>query len=352
MTTLLPSPTTDSGLAYWGTGNLNEAAEVYRESFKIEKDNIRRLALSQNNLAIIEQERGFFLKSEDLAREALDIFHKMGDRRNEAYVSGNLANLSRIFGQWSGAEKLFLQADLIFQRLDDRHAHYYTVGNLGDIDLMRGHLEQARQKFDEVARFAVEVDDKELTSECDVRFGELAFFSGDGDTAETLYRQAIATAEEIGSAEYQTRGCVGLARALVGKRDHEGALEVINTIQKLASAASAPLSENEAIFLMGEHHRIKNELELAAGCYLKSLTFARQQNIFELILKSAVRLRETAPDSRELAASTLVGLREYFVEHNGVDAWELLLHSAYFSFFSQTLRDAVGAGQSIPVPTL
>jgi tetratricopeptide (TPR) repeat protein len=340
------------GMAYWGTGNLNEAAEVYRESFKIAKGNIRRLALSQNNLAIIEQERGFFLKSEELAKEAVDMFHKMGDRRHEAYVSGDLANLSRIFGKLNRAEKLFMQADLIFQRLDDRHAHYYTVGNLGDIDMMRGQQAKARQKFDEVAGFAVEVDDKELASECDVRLGELAFFSGDSEKAEMLYRKAIATAEEIGSAEYQTRGCIGLARVLVGRRDHHGALEVINTIQKLAKAANAPLSENEALFLMGEHHRIRNDLERAASCYQQSLSFAKEQSIFELVLKSAVRIWETAPASQELAKSTLIELRKYSIEHNGVEGWEQLLDSAYFSFFSSTLRQVVDSNQWIPVPTV
>ncbi|MEW6411327.1 MAG: tetratricopeptide repeat protein [Candidatus Zixiibacteriota bacterium] len=340
------------GLAYWGTGNLDEAAEVYRQSVELESNDLRRLALTQNNLAIIEQERGFFIKSEELAKIALDTFDKMGDRRNVAYASGNLANLSRIFGKLSRAENLFLQADLIFQRLDDRHAHYYTVGNLGDIEMMRGDLSSAREKFEEVARFAAEVDDKELMSECDVRFGELAFFGGDSDQAESLYRQAIATAEEIGSIEYQTRGCIGLARLLIGKRDHREALEVITNIQRLAGTASAPLSDNEAVFLTGEHHRISNEFGLAAGCYNKSLAFAKEQNIFELILKSAIRLWETSPPSQASAASVLLELRDYFTEHNGSDSWPQLLESSYFSFFSGSLRRVAGQEQPESLPTL
>ena len=340
------------GLAYWAGGKLDEAADVYLKAAESDKDDKRRSALARNNLAVIEQDRGNFVKAEAQTIEALEIFRSLGDKRNEAYASGNLANICRIFGKLTKAEELFLHADLIFERLDDRHAHFYTVGNLGDIDLMRGETASAEHRFRLVYDFASDIEDKELIAECEVRFGELSFFAGDVADAEARYRKAISVAEEVDSTEYLTRACVGLARLLIGERDNRQALEVIERIAELASANKAILPENEAIFLTGEHYRISDDPDKAADCYRKALDYARSQNLFELILKLAARLHETDPASREEASHILLELKEYFISNNSLPAWDQLLESAYFSYFADTLYQVVGGSQLCDSPSL
>ncbi|UCE25090.1 MAG: tetratricopeptide repeat protein [Candidatus Zixiibacteriota bacterium] len=340
------------GLAYWAGGKLDEAADVYLKAAESDKDDKRRSALARNNLAVIEQDRGNFVKAETQTIEALEIFRGLGDKRNEAYASGNLANICRIFGKLTKAEELFLHADLIFERLDDRHAHFYTVGNLGDIDLMRGETASAEHRFRLVHEFARDIDDKELIAECEVRFGELSFFAGDISDAEARYRKAISVAEEVDSTEYLTRACVGLARLLIGEKDHRQALEVIERIAELAAANKAILPENEAIFLTGEHHRITSDFAKAADCYRKALDYARSQNLFELILKLAARLYETDPSSKEEAFGILSELKEYFISNNSLPAWDQLLESSYFSYFADTLYQVVGSSQLCESPSM
>jgi len=340
------------GLAYWGGGKLTKAAQTFEELICSEKDNSKRLAIAQNNLALIEQERGHYRQSEYLLLEALEIQRSIGDRRHEAYSYGNLGNLCRIFGKLIKAEELFLQADLIFERLDDRHAHFYTVGNLGDLDMIRGDMDAARDRFNIAMEFAREVDDKELIAECEVRFGELAFFAGKIDHARARYEEGIRISEEIGTVEYLTRACVGLARLLIGQRDHHAALQVIERITQLARENNAILIENEAVFLMGEHHRITDEPAKASPCYKQALAYAQSQNLFELILKSSVRLYETDPNSKTEASRCLREVKEYFVENNSLPAWDQLIRSAYLSYFADTLRTVIGSGALAGVPTV
>ncbi len=349
---LIADAYTKLGLSYWGGGKLDEAAQAFQEVVKSSDVDKRDLAMSYNNLALIEQDRGHFIESERLLIEALEIARSIGDKRNEAYCSGNLANLSREFGKITRAEELFLQANLIFERLSDRHAHFYTVGNLGDIDLMRGEIASAAHRFDLVMEFARKVEDKELIAECNVRYGELAFFTGDIPDARARYEKAISIAEEIGSTEYLTRACVGLARLLIGERDHDEALKVIDRISNMAKENNAILAENEAVFLTGEHHRISGQPHLAAECYRRTLDYARSQNLFELRLKSAVRLHETDPLARDQTANILNELRLYFVEHNSLPAWDQLVSSAYFSYFADTIKETAGVGQLCAYPTV
>lgn len=349
---ILAEATIRLGLAYWVGGKLDQAADMYRKVADMDGDDKRRSALALNNLAVIEQDRGNFINAEKLTKEALEIVRSLGDRRNEGYASGNLANISKIFGKLTRAEELYLHADLIFERLDDRHAHFYSVGNLGDIDLMRGEMSSAEQRFKVVAAFAEEVDDKELIAECYVRFGELAFFARDISDAEANYQKAIDIAEEVGSHEYLTRACVGLARLLIGERNHDEALKVIERISQLAADNNAILPENEAIFLTGEHHRIRNELPQAVRCYRQALTYARDQYLFELTLKLAVRLYETEPSSREESSRIMHELKAYFVEQNSLPAWDQLVSSAYFSYFADTLKEVAGFSQLCASPSV
>lgn len=343
---------TKLGLSYWGGGKLDEAATAFQKAIESGDVDKRDLAVSYNNLAIIEQDRGHFLESEKLLIQALEIARNIGDKRNEAYCSGNLANLSREFGKITRAEELFLQANLIFERLGDRHAHFYTVGNLGDIDLMRGEISSAARRFNAVMEFARKVEDKELIAECNVRYGELAFFTGDIEKAKAMYETAIDIAGEIGSAEYLTRACIGLARLLIGQRNHDQALEVIARISHMARENNAILAENEAAFLTGEHHRISGEPDKAAASYRQTLDYARSQDLFELRLKSAVRLHETDPLARDDTTRILSELRLYFVEHNSLPAWDQLVNSAYFSYFAETLKEIAGVGQLCSHPTV
>ncbi|MCK4856342.1 MAG: tetratricopeptide repeat protein, partial [candidate division Zixibacteria bacterium] len=337
------------GLALWGEGRLAEAAASYEKSLELSEDydSMYAQAKTSNNLAIVQWERGDFLVAEELMTRALAVFRDIGDRRNETYASGNLANLYRIFGKLVEAEKLFRRADLIFTRLGDRHAHYYTVGNIGDIDLIRGDLQSAEGKYRQVSEFAESVDDKELTSECGVRFGELAFFRNEIDEAESWYNRAMKMAKAIGSAEYYIRGCIGLARLQIGRRNREKAMLLINTILNEAEKNNAIIAQNEGIFLKGEFFRISGQAEEAEKCYRRVLKYAQQQRVFELILKSAMRLYELDSSSRQSSTTILQRLAREFAEKNGQKSFNEILDSAYFSHFNPTMQEIFSGNQLV-----
>jgi class 3 adenylate cyclase/tetratricopeptide (TPR) repeat protein len=325
------------GLALWGGGALEEAVDAYERSLSLGHESKFAQAQASNNLAIIYWEQGNLIKAERLMNEALQVFKDIGDRRNESYASGNLASLYRLFGNYNKGLDLLREADAVFVRTGDEHAHNYVLGNIADIELIVGDLDSARTKFESVAAFAKSVDDKELSAECEVRFGELAFYSGQNEEAYERYHQAIATSEAIGSKEYLIRASIGLARLLVGKKDSSELRKTIEQVRNTASETKAVMPLHEVSFLEAEWYRIGGNISEAVGRYKTALTYAHEQKLFELTLKCAVRLLELSPESGLTAMRLLAQLAADFEADNGEGSWSRLIESPYFVFFARTL---------------
>ncbi|MFH1686535.1 MAG: tetratricopeptide repeat protein [bacterium] len=342
------------GLAFWGEGQLQDAAECYHQSIKIgrQKGNRYDQAKSSNNLAIIKWELGDFQEADRLLGEAVGVFRDTGDRRNEAYACGNLASLQKIFGRLKQSESLFNRADQIFERLGDRHAHLYTVGNLGDLDVICGRLEAASDRYQQALEFSQEVDDKELQAECWARLGDVAFFENDWEKAGTLYNQAIAIAGEIGSTEYLIRATVGQARLQIGLRQSEAALGSIDSISTLADKNSAVLAHHEALFLRGEHGRIADQANAAAEAYQQVLDYALSQGIFELTVKSAARIAAIKPSQKPQMERLLVERAHQFDRDNGPGSWQTIVNSCYLAHFAGILQHIQLTSLSAMVPNL
>ncbi len=340
------------GLACWTGGNLDEASQCFEKCLNLhEAKNSRYLgARIANNLAIISEERGDYIRARELANRALDAFADFGDRRNQSYASGNLANLLVHAGRLRQATELFTTADRIFIHLGETHPHFYTVGNLGDIDLVLGRLAEAKNKYQAVLDFARSAGDKELEAETAVRLTECAFYGGENAEIEALYRTAIATAQEAGSLEYQTRATVGLSRYLIGIRDVNLARTQIGQLRAFAAEAKSQRTQNESEFLQGEIERIAGSPALAISAYQRCCEYARNQEQFELRLKSLVRLTEVDGARAETRRDELALLLKDFAGWNGLPLLNELLSSNYYRYFRSTLIDAwktvnIGAAQ-------
>lgn len=327
------------GLALWGEGKLIEAAENYELSLEYGKDVNGMIVQAQtsNNLAIIKWEQGDFVEAEQLMRHALDITKQIGDRRDEAYVSGNLSSIQNVLGRFCSSRKLLLQADKIFIRLNDTHAHNYVVGNLGDIDLMEGNIEEAEARFRKVISFAKEVEDKELLAECQIRLGEVLFYSGNIELAQRKYNEAIELANQINSSEYFMRSAIGLCRLYIGECYLDEINCLVDQTMEKAIKSNSILIKNEIGFIIGEVKRLSDNPTGANLCYHETLEYAVQQNVFELMLKSSVRLYENDSSFGSRARKIVSSIRHQFELDNGPDSWASLMTSNYYQFFAKTI---------------
>ena len=329
------------GLALWGEGHLREASNNFNKSLQTADEQRGMYAKGQtrNNLGIISFMMGRFVEADKQLNEALDIFKNIGDRLHTAYSSGNLANICRILGKLDKSELLFKQADLIFQRLNDKHAHYYTIGNLGDLDLIMGKLDIAEEKFRETLGFANEVGDKELTAESKVRFGDLEFFRNNWEKAYEMYKEASEIAEKIGSSEYYLRSCIGMARIDIGEKRNDKARDLIKIIEDKAKTEKIILLENEAAFLKAELARIDNDHDQAIHHYKQILDYSRNDSVFELAIKTTVRLYQIDHEFQGNYRVILQDLFTNFTKNNNQEITDQFIESSYISSFKDSISE-------------
>ncbi len=331
------------GLAYWTGGNLDEAAQSFEKCLDIHEARSAKYmeARVANNLAIISEEKGAYIRARELANRAREIFAEYGDRRNQSYASGNLANLQMQAGRFREATELFTTADRIFVHLGETHPHHYTIGNLADIDLVLGRIQEATEKYQAVMVYAQSCGDKELEAETAVRLTECAFYGGETSGVGEQYEKAINIAKEAGSVEYQTRGTVGLCRHLIGVRDVDAARVWVEQLKTGAAATNSLRNLNEARFLEGELARISGTAHEAVACFRAAHAYARDQEQFELLLKSLVRLAEVDKQQSREHLIELALLLDRFSGWNGSDVLRSLLESRYYGYFQATLKDAL-----------
>ena len=331
------------GLANWTGGNLDAAAESFEKCLSLHEARSARYmgARIANNLAIISEEKGAYIRAHELASRARQIFVEYGDRRNQSYASGNLANLQMQAGRFREATELFTTADRIFVHLGELHPHHYTIGNLADIDLVLGRISAAIEKYETVMAYAKSCGDKELEAETAVRLTECAFYGGETEGVGARYQEAIDIAKEAGSLEYQTRGTVGYCRHLIGLRDVESARVRVEQLEKIAADMNSLRNLNEAKFLQGELSRITGDTANAVALYNETNSYAREQEQFELLLKSLVRLAEIDDLNAGRHRIELAKLMDKFSGWNGNEILQALLASRYYGYFQATLQEAL-----------
>ena len=143
---------------------------------------------------------------------------------------------------------------------------------------------------------------------------------------------------------------MGLSRYLIGIRDVNLARTQIGQLRAFAAEAKSQRTQNESEFLQGEIERIAGSPALAISAYQRCCEYARNQEQFELRLKSLVRLTEVDGARAETRRDELALLLKDFAGWNGLPLLNELLSSNYYRYFRSTLIDAwktvnIGAAQ-------
>ncbi len=338
------------GLALWGAGKLEQASEAFTASLDRAHYSVTKSmeARALNNLSILAEESGNYLRAEELLQQSRAIFIELGDRRNASYCAGNLANIVSYFGKYQESLELFESADRVFLSLGEEHPHYYTVGNIADLKLILGDAGDAAGRYAQVMEFATRVGDKELEAESTIRLGEFEFYYGEPAKAEVLYLQGVKLAEQIGSREFQIRGLIGLSRMAIGAKNADAASGYRRQLDAVAADLNSDRLKFESLFIGGEICRLRSEPQQAIEKFRECYQFGRREHQFELALKSSLRIFENSPQERNWATAETSALLKQFVEDNGETAIEIIRSSRYFRFFRKSI-DAVLAASTAGV---
>jgi tetratricopeptide (TPR) repeat protein len=253
------------------------------------------IATARFNLAGMEYDEGNVARAQELHREVLPVFRRLGNRANEARVLSRMALLGAELGE---AEALSnsQRAEEILREQGDLAGVAFVLSNRGTLLNRRGEHEQGLLAIEQAERVYRELEDKRMIAMClgnrSLMNRQLRRF----DVAETLVKECSELSRELGDR-------VTLAKNLMNSG-------IMYTELGRFSEAEQVLREARDMFT-GQNQRLRavciEYLALIAG---RRGDLAQAQAGFEQALE--ICENETAP---ELAAGVQASIAETMIEH-------------------------------------
>ncbi len=202
-------------------GEIQPALACYREALALyhQLGETRDEATALNNLGFAEFGLGEPRPAEESYGRALAIRRATGDRSGEAQALNNLAVLHRSLGEIDEALANYGEAREILATLDDRRQEAATLNNLGVAYSALGEAERARLYLNQALALRRKVEDRRGEIVTLNNLGWLERTSGAPEKAIPLHEQALAVALVTHDARNEgiTRGHLGEAEAATGR---------------------------------------------------------------------------------------------------------------------------------------
>lgn len=223
------------------------ALACYREALALfhQLGETKEEAAVLNNLGFAFFSLGEPQPAEESYRQALAIRRETGDRAGEAQALNNLAVLYRSLGEIGEALEAYGQAREILATLDDRRQEAAALSNLGVAYNALGEAERARLYLTQSLALRREVEDRRGEISTLNNLGWIELMSGAADEAVSLHQQAVEVARALSDARLE-----GLSRSYLAEAQAGRPVEALAEINKaLALQRQAGDRPNEAISL-------------------------------------------------------------------------------------------------------
>ncbi|HSS78041.1 MAG TPA: CHAT domain-containing tetratricopeptide repeat protein [Thermoanaerobaculia bacterium] len=312
----------DLGLTSWELSELSTADEAFAHGL----DHARRLGLAfhvadlRNNQCLVLHARGQVQPALACYREALALYHQLGETKEEATALNNLGFASFSLGEPQPAEESYRQALAIRRAIDDRAGVAQALNNLAVLYRSLGEIDEALKDYGEAGEILATLDDRRQEAATLNNLGAAYSTLGESERARLYLSRALALrrAVEDRRGEIVTLNNLGwleLKSSAAGKAIplHNQALEVALAIHDARSEGISRSLLGEAQAAAGHFTQALAELDQALALQRQTadlsgegLTLRRKAES----LASAGRAAEALPlFPQALLASRAVGDR-------------------------------------------
>jgi|HubBroStandDraft_6_1064221.scaffolds.fasta_scaffold00022_92 DNA-binding winged helix-turn-helix (wHTH) protein/tetratricopeptide (TPR) repeat protein len=230
-------------------------------------------------------------ESIDLYRQALDIFHSIGNENGMAGTMNSLGLLYAMQGDVAAGEKMHRDACTIYRRLGNTASVGVVTGNLGDDRVLQGDLPGATKFYEQALVLDREVGDAGAAATVGYGKANIQELRGDLSGGKLGFQEALKEWQREGDSHDSGFAFFNLGEVLLAEADFAGA-------RKALEQSLAIRKEGEDRVLLGE-----TQLELAN----LSLEEGRAPSDVESDARQAVEdfKKEKAWDDEALAGALL-----------------------------------------------
>ncbi len=262
----------DLGLTLWEKSELPAADEALAHA----SDLARRLDLPyyqadvRNNQCLVLHARDGIQPALACYREALALFHQLGESKGEAAVLNNLGFASFSLGEPGPAEESYRQALAIRRTIGDRAGEAQALNNLAVLYRGLGEIGEALKAYGEAREILATLDDRRQEASTLNNLGVAYMAIGEAERARLYLTQALALrrAVEDRRGEIATLNNLGRLEHQIGTADkavsfHSQALEVARAISDARNEGLSRSYLGEALAEAGRSAEALAELDKA-----------------------------------------------------------------------------------------
>jgi CHAT domain-containing protein/Tfp pilus assembly protein PilF len=253
-----------------GIEKYQEALELYRRV-----GDGREEAGTLDNIGIAHLKFGEMRKALDKLNEALPIAGAIGDRRWEAVILNNIGTAYRLLGETRQALEKYNEALPIARAIGDRQVEGATLNNIGLVYRSLGETRKALEKYSESLPIARAIGDRQGEAATLTNIGATYRLLGEPRKAMEMYNEALPITRAIGDrrGEAITLNNIGAAYRLLGETRQ--ALEKYNEALPIARAIGDRQVEGSTLNNVGLVYRSLGEARKALETYNEALPIRR-----------------------------------------------------------------------------
>jgi predicted ATPase len=172
---------------------LQQALSLLRET----PDEDHAIATTLGNIAFIEMQRNELAAADTHYREALELFRRLGDRRQTAWISFHFGRLAFHRGDFAGAQLLIASSLDVRTQFGDRRGVIESTCGLADIAFAQGATDRAVGYFVQASRLSDEIGWKRGMALTEEGLAAAADRRGASEEAASRYEAAKRIREEF-----------------------------------------------------------------------------------------------------------------------------------------------------------
>ncbi|MUN37146.1 AfsR/SARP family transcriptional regulator [Actinomadura litoris] len=204
-----------------------------------------------SHMSLIHWHRSRFADALARCQEALEIRRLLGDRSGEARSLDHTAIFLEYTGDYREALRSRERALAIFAETGDQLGRTMALNNMGDLALRIGDVDAAVRHYGDTAKAVARLG-RQHHAIWLINMANVHRYTGDQDTALSNYRQALATAAEIGDRRSEIETLIGIGATFQNAGRFAEALIHHKKALVLARAISERYEETLALRHLGE----------------------------------------------------------------------------------------------------
>jgi CHAT domain-containing protein/Tfp pilus assembly protein PilF len=188
----------DIGITWRQEGDLDRAADYYRQAYEVPKASKEATALALNGLALIDRSRGRMEQAIDSYKRALAIFEEAKNQEAIAGTNNNIGNVYRAQGNGPLASAYFRRALAIAEQIGNPRLVSYCLNNLGSIASEERHFDEALDLFRRSLAIKESRGDRSGVSGALMNIGDVYRLQHDYQHAFSYFQRSLTIANELG----------------------------------------------------------------------------------------------------------------------------------------------------------